>query len=153
MYSTALTLHSVLRWVVLLAGLLAVARACVGWTGRRPWTAADSRAGLWFTIALDLQLLAGLWLYLALSPLTSMALESMADTMRNSSLRFWSVEHPFGMMVALILAHVGRVYVRKATTGASRHRVAAVLFSVALVVILLSSPWPGTANARPLVRW
>ena len=153
MYSSALTLHSVLRWVVLLMGLLAAARACAGWKGQRPWTAADNRAGVWFTIALDLQLLAGLGLYLVLSPLTQAAFENIAATMRNSSLRFWTVEHPFGMMIALVLAHVGRVRIRKATTDQSRHQTAAIFFVIALVIILLSLPWPGTPNARPWFRW
>lgn len=152
MYSAALIFHSLLRWVVLLAGLLAVARACAGWTGKRPWTTADNRAGIWFTAALDLQLLAGLLLYLALSPLTQAAMENVAATMQNSSLRFWSVEHPLGMVIALVLAHVGRVRIRKAITDTSRHRIAAILFGIAMVAILLSLPWPGTLNARPLFR-
>ena len=153
MYSAALIFHSLLRWVVLLAGLLAVGRACAGWTGKRPWSAADNRAGIWFTAALDLQLLAGLLLHLALSPLTQAAMENVAATMQNPSLRFWFVEHPFGMVIALVLAHVGRVRIRKAITDASRHRIAAILFGIAMVVILLSSPWPGTSNARPLFPW
>ena len=153
MYSAALTIHSLLRWIVLLAGLLAVARACAGWTSGRPWAAADNRAGIWFTAALDLQLLAGLLLYLALSPLTQMALENVAATMQSPSLRFWSVEHPFGMVIALVLAHVGRVRIRRASTDASRHKIAAILFAIAMVAILLSSPWPGTPNARPLFPW
>ena len=106
MFSDTLILHSLLRWVVLLTGLLAVARAVAGWAGGRQWTAADNRASLWFTIALDLQLLAGLLLYLVLSPLTQAAFEDIGATMRNPGLRFWTVEHPFGMVIALGLAHV-----------------------------------------------
>lgn len=153
MYDAALTLHALLRWVVVLTGLLAVARAFAGWNGKRPWTAADNRAGLWFTIALDLQLLAGLWLHLAVSPLTQAAMENIAAAMRDPGLRFWFVEHPFGMAIALVLAHVGRVRIRKAADDASRHKVAAILFALAMVVILLLSPWPGTPNARPWFRW
>lgn len=153
MYDAALTLHALLRWVVVLTGLLAVARAFAGWNGKRPWTTADNRAGLWFTIALDLQLLAGLWLHLAVSPLTQAAMENIAAAMRDPGLRFWFVEHPFGMAIALVLAHVGRVRIRKAADDASRHKVAAILFALAMVVILLSSPWPGTPNARPWFRW
>ena len=119
MYSAVLIFHSLLRWVVLLAGLLAVGRACAGWTGKRPWLAADNRAGIWFTAALDLQLLVGLLLHLALSPLTQAAMENVAATMQNPSLRFWFVEHPFGMVIALVLAHVGRVRIRRASTDAS----------------------------------
>jgi len=153
MFSDTLIIHSLLRWVVLLTGLLATARAVAGWTGGRPWTGADNRASLWFTIALDVQLLAGLLLYLVLSPLTQAAFEDIGATMRNPGLRFWTVEHPFGMVIALGLAHVGRVRIRKATTDVGRHQVAAVLFAIALVVILLSSPWPDTLNARPWFRW
>lgn len=153
MYSVMLILHSILRWVILIAGLLAVARACSGWLGQRRWDAADNRAGIWFVAALDLQLLVGLALHLALSPLTQLAMSDPGIAMQNSALRFWFVEHPFGMVVALVLAHVGRVRIRKATADVSRHKAATIFFLLALLTIVLSSPWPGMANARPLLPW
>ena len=153
MYPTVLMLHSVLRWVILLAGLLAVARACAGWSGARSWTGADNRAGIWFTAALDLQLLVGLLLYLALSPLTEVAMGDPAAAMQNSGLRYWLVEHPLGVFVGLVFAHVGRVRIRRASTDATRHKVAAIFFGIALVAVLASTPWPGTPNARPLFPW
>jgi hypothetical protein len=153
MYPSALAIHSVLRWAVLLTGLLAVARACAGWPGRRSWTPSDDRAGIWFVGALDLQFTVGLLLYVALSPLTQHATENMAATMQDPTLRYWAVEHPVGMVVALVLAHVGRVRIRKATTDDTRHRIAAVFFGIALLVILASTPWPGMPNARPLFPW
>ncbi|MDA1183532.1 MAG: hypothetical protein O2930_02670 [Acidobacteria bacterium] len=152
-YSIMLTLHSILRWVILIAGLLAVARACSGWIGGRIWGADDNRAGIWFVAALDLQLLVGLVLHVILSPLTQIAMSDPAAAMQNSALRFWFVEHPFGMVVALVLAHVGRVRIRKAATDISRHKAATIFFTLALIVIVLASPWPGMANARPLLPW
>ncbi len=152
-YSIVLILHSLLRWVILLAGLLAVARACSGWLGQRSWGTADNRAGIWFVATLDFQFLVGLALHLGLSPLTRIAMSDPATAMQSSGLRFWFVEHPLGMMVALVLAHVGRVRIRKATTDVSRHKGAAILFALALLTIVLSSPWPGMANARPLLPW
>jgi hypothetical protein len=95
----------------------------------------------------------GLLLYVALSPLTQIATENMAATMRDPTLRYWAVEHPVGMVVALVLAHVGRVRIRKASTDDTRHRVAAIFFGLALIAILVSTPWPGTPNARPLFPW
>lgn len=152
-YSIMLTLHSILRWVILLAGLLAVARACSGWLGQRSWEAADNRAGIWFVAALDLQFLVGLALHLGLSPLTQIAMSDPGTAMQSSGLRFWFVEHPLGMMIALVLAHVGRVRIRKAATDVSRHKRAAIFFALAFLAIVLSSPWPGMANARPLLPW
>ena len=58
-----ITLHNISRWLVLVFGILAAARAFSGWRGKKAWTPADDRAGLLFTSLLDLQLLFGLVLY------------------------------------------------------------------------------------------
>jgi hypothetical protein len=152
MYSGVLLVHSWVRWAVVIAGVLALLRALTGASSRRPWTAADDRAGLWFTIALDVQILIGLYLYFVLSPFTTEALKDFGAAMRNSGLRFWAVEHSFGMLVGVALAHVGRVRVRKAEPS-RRHVIAAIFFGIALIAILASIPWPGTPNGRPWVRW
>jgi hypothetical protein len=76
----------------------------------------------------------------------------MAATMRNAPLRFFAVEHPFGMLIGLALAHVGNAKIKKATEGAGKHKLAAIFFGLALVAILLSIPWPGTPGGRPLLR-
>jgi len=152
MYSAFLLIHSILRWAVILTGLFAVARAIGGVTGRKPWSRADDSSGRWFSIAVDLQFLIGLTLYLALSPFIRDAWADIGATMRNAPLRFFVVEHVFGMIVALGFVHVGRVKIRRATVAAQRHKTAAVFFGVALVVLLLSIPWPGTPGGRPLFR-
>lgn len=152
MYSGTLLLHSWLRWVVLITGVLVVLRAISGVSGRRLWTPADDRAALWFTIALDVQLLVGLLLYFVLSPFTTDAMKDFGAAMRTPSLRFWAVEHVFGMVIGVALAHVGRVRIRKAEMS-RRHLVAVIFFGLALVAILASIPWPGTPNGRPWIRW
>jgi len=101
---------------------------------------------------LDVQFLIGLTLYLALSPFIRDAWADMGATMRNAPLRFFVVEHTFGMIAALGLVHVGQVKIRRATDAAQRHKTAAVFFGIAVVVILLSIPWPGTPGGRPLLR-
>jgi hypothetical protein len=153
MYNTALALHSLLRWVVLLLGLLAIARAISGRSSRRPWTRADERAGLFFTSALDLQMLIGLILYFALSPITGEGIRHIGAAMGNAGLRFWTVEHPFGMLIGITLAHICRGRISKTTDAVRRHRTALIFFTLALIVILLSIPWPGRPIVgRPLLR-
>jgi hypothetical protein len=152
MYDFVLLAHSWLRWLVLLAALMAVARAVSGVSTRRPWTPVDDRAGLWLTAALDLQMLIGFVLYIFLSPVTKSAFVDMAAAMREAPIRFFAVEHPVGMVVAIALAHVGRVRVRKAADSESRHKQALVFFGLALLVILLSIPWPIGPGARSLFR-
>jgi hypothetical protein len=152
MYDLLLFAHSWLRWIVLLAGLAALVRAATGANARRPWTPLDDRGGMWFTAALDLQMLLGLVLYAFLSPVTQSAFVDMAAAMRAAPIRFFAVEHPVGMIVAIALAHVGRVRVRKAPDSESRHKRTLVFFGLALVVLLLSLPWPIGPGARSLFR-
>jgi hypothetical protein len=152
MYDVMIALHSVLRWVVLLLGLLAVGRGIAGWSGRS-WTPSDNRAGVLFVGVLDLQLLIGLILYLFLSPTVRAATVNIGAAMGDSVLRFFLVEHAFGMLLAVTLAHIGRIRIRKAAEDRRRHRAAAIYFGIALVLVLLSIPWPGMPAARPLWPW
>ena len=152
MYDVFIVLHSVLRWVVLLVGLLAMARGIAGWNGRA-WTPADNRAGMLFVSALDVQLLIGLALYLFLSPTVTAAFVNVGAAMRDSQLRFFVVEHAFGMLIAITLAHLGRIRTRKLPDPMRRHRAAAVYFGLSLLIALLSIPWPGMPAGRPLWPW
>jgi hypothetical protein len=152
MYDLLLFAHSWLRWLVLLAVLMAVARAAGGVSSRRPWTPVDDRAGMWLTASLDLQMLIGIVLYGFLSPVTKSAFVDMAAAMRAAPIRFFVVEHPVGMIVAIALAHIGRVRVRKAATSEAKHKTALIFFGLALVVLLLSIPWPVGPGARSLFR-
>ena len=151
-YAAVLTLHSWIRWLVLLTGIAAFGRAAAGASGRKPWRPSDDRAGFWFVMALDTQFLLGILLYAFLSPVTHQAFGDFGAAMKNRGLRFWAVEHVVGMLLGLALAHIGRARTRK-TDSLRRHRVAAIFFGLALVVILASIPWPGTPNGRPFLRW
>ena len=152
MYSSALWLHSLLRWAVLLAGAIAWFRSIGGGTARRPWAAQDGLWGLLFIVTLDTQLLVGLVFYFFLSPFTKIAFQDFGGAMANASLRFWAVEHITGMIIGIALAHVGRVKIRKAANDARRHVLATIYFGLALVAIIVSIPWPGMPVARPLFR-
>jgi hypothetical protein len=152
MYSAFLLIHSLLRWVVVIAGLVTLARAISGITGRRNWLAGDAAAVRWFSIALDVQFLIGLLLYVWLSPFIRDAWADMAATMRNAPLRFFAVEHLIGMLIGIALAHVGKSKIGKAADAAQKHKLALIFFGLAMVVILLSIPWPGMPGGRPLLR-
>jgi cytochrome c oxidase assembly factor CtaG len=142
MYSSALWLHSLLRWAVLVAGAIAWFRSIGGATGRRPWTPKDELWGFLFILSLDLQMVVGLVLYVFLSPITKMAFQNFGAAMKIDTTRFFAVEHITGMIVGIALAHVGRVMARKARTDERRHRLITIFFGLALVIIVASIPWP-----------
>lgn len=149
-YAAVLILHSWLRWVVLVAGLVAWARSTFG--SSRAWTRTDDRAGFWFVTSLDLQLLLGLALFFLLSPMTAALMRDFGGAMKDPVQRFWAVEHAFGMIIGVALAHVGRARARRGD-GRRRHRTTAIFFGLALLAIAISIPWPGLLHGRPLLRW
>jgi hypothetical protein len=151
LYSLSLSLHSWLRWAIIILGIIAVVRALGGRSGR-PWSQTDTSIGKWFSITLDIQFVVGILLYAWLSPVTQAAFADFGGAMRNSVLRFWAVEHLLGMVIAVALAHVGRAKIRKAATDRRRHTLAALYYGIALIIMLASIPWPGRPAVRPLFR-
>jgi uncharacterized membrane protein YozB (DUF420 family) len=141
MYSVVLALHNVVRWIVLIFGVLALFSAYRGWFAGRAWTELDRRYGVFFGSAMDTQLLLGLVLYFFLSPLTTAMLGNFALTRSNPQIRFFGVEHILLMVVAVVLVHVGSVMSRRPTEDVAKHRTAAIFYSLAVVVVLIAIPW------------
>ncbi|HEY9900539.1 MAG TPA: hypothetical protein V6D00_15285 [Pantanalinema sp.] len=135
-----LGIHNLLRWLVIVLAALALVMAFTGWLGKKEWKEGDRRYGVMFTGALDLQLLIGLVLYFALSPVTRGALSNMKAAMKEPSVRFFAVEHSFLMLVAVVLAHVGSVMVKKASND-SKFRTAAIWYTLSTLAILFAIPW------------
>ncbi len=154
LYSSALWLHSLVRWAVVVTGLVASFRAIGGRAANRTWTPQDELWGLLLTISVDLQLLAGVVLYL-LSPITRMGISNLGAAMRIEATRFFTVEHPFVMIVAIALVHVGRVRIRRAAEPQRKHASAMVWFGIAMVLVIIAIPWPFLPPpfvARPLLH-
>lgn len=150
LYPVFNTLHSILRWLVVLAALFAIIRAITGISFKRGWMQMDNRAGLLYTIFLDLQVLIGIILYFFLSPTTTIALQNFGAAMGNAATRFFAVEHVVGMLLGVIVAHIGRTLVRRAPTDAQKHRRSIIWTAVSLIIVLASIPWPFMSYGRPL---
>jgi len=109
MYNGMLHLHSVLRWVILILLLVALFKH---FTDRnKPFTAGHKKLGLYVMICADLLLLVGLYQWFAGNwGLKSIQANGMSVVMKNSVLRFFAIEHTTGMLIAIILIHLGYSY-------------------------------------------
>lgn len=142
---TLVTIHSLLRWAIVLTGIWAIIRAIKGVSGNSAYTSADKKAGLFFMISLDIQLLVGIVLYF-ISPMAMKAFQSMGgEVMRQAPYRYFAVEHAFAAIIAIALVHIGRSKVKKATSDAQRHKLSLIFFLLALVILASRVPWPWTA--------
>lgn len=153
MYALTLAAHSLVRWAVLLSGVAAAVRATKGWLGKEPWDKRADRLSVLFVAAFDTQLLLGLLLYFVFSPYLGLLLENGKMVMKEPALRFFAVEHTTTMLLAVAVAHVGRIRARKAPEGVARYKVIALTTIVALLIVVVTIPWPSSAtHGRPLLR-
>lgn len=142
MYNILLRSHSGLRWVLLVLVLTAIFRSISGMLSGKKFEALDDRLSLFSLITAHIQLLLGLTLYF-ISPLVQAAMEGgMGAAMKDSVLRFWLVEHIFGMIIGIALITVGRISAKKAVIDKDKFKKIAIYFGVGLLVILATIPWP-----------
>ena len=150
MYSLFLIVHSWLRWVALVSGFGATLAAFMG---RVEGTESPTdRWGLVLMIALDLQMLIGLLLYLVVSPNMREILAHFGESMKDPATRFWAVEHITAMFAAVVVTHVGRVLARKSVSPAAKRRRLLACFGLATILMLIGMPWPGRPAGRALFR-
>jgi hypothetical protein len=130
-----------LRWVLLVIFILAIAFAIIGWLQKKEWAKKDRITGTLLTIFMDIQLLIGLVLYFFVSPLTKAAFADFGAAMKNSGLRFFAVEHILLMVLAVLFVHIGKAKTKKAGADWKKHKAAFIWYGISLVFILLGIPW------------
>lgn len=135
-----LVIHNLLRWAVLIFGVWTLINALTGVFSKRTYTSNDNRSNLFFMICCDVQLLIGLILYFTNSWFDR--LKDLGNNMKDPYNRFFTMEHMSLMLVAWILVHVGRAAVKRAGTDAAKHKRMLIFFGIALVLIIVSIPWP-----------
>ena len=141
MYTGLIHLHNLLRWFVIIAALVALFRAYLGWFSNKSWNKTDNLSGLIFTLVIDLQFLVGVILYAFYSPIVKAAFSNFGEAIKNAGIRFFAVENFTLMLVALILIHIGRAKSKKAIAPYKQHRSAAIFYTIAIVLIVLGIPW------------
>lgn len=138
LYTAVQHAHSGMRWIVLILLVAAIAR---GFARRRKGSVypGKDKLALFGMIAVHIQLLLGLVLYFWLSPYVRFDGEIMGDKL----LRFYTVEHITGMLIAIGLITFGYSKAKRQAELNKGWKTVAVFYGIGLVVILLSIPWPG----------
>jgi hypothetical protein len=133
MYNGLLHLHNTLRWVIIITLLVVIVRLLMK---------KDAlKASKVLLISAHSTLVLGLYQYFFGSvgfQLIKTAAGGMKDVMKDSFSRFWAVEHAFSMILAIAFITIGHVKYKKS----GKPNPSLVFFVLALVLILLMTPWP-----------
>jgi hypothetical protein len=120
------TFHSFWRYAVVIAAVVAIVGALGGWFGSLPARETARRAGLLYIIALDVQVLVGIVLWIGKGWYAVPG--------------YFRAEHPATMLLAMIVAHVGQVLSRRAKTPRGAARAVAIAVAISLVLVIVGIP-------------
>lgn len=137
MYNGLLHAHSGLRWILLVLLVLTIIKAFSGWFGNKEFTSGDKKVALFTLITTHIQLVLGFVLYF-ISPKVVFS----GETMGNSILRFYTVEHITLMLIAIGLITAGYSMSKRTEESQAKFKKLAIYFTIGLILILVAIPWP-----------
>ena len=152
MQTGLLHLHNLLRWIILVLLLLSILKSYTGMTSKKAFEASDKKIWLFTMIAAHITLLLGLyqWLLGRYGLFTYVKPEGVS-MMKDPYLRFFQMEHPVSMILAILLITLGYGMAKKNVDDQTKYKKAFRYFVLALVLILAAVPWPfRELVARPL---
>lgn len=128
--------HSGLRWLLLIALIGAIVVSFKKWKAGEQFNAKVKLLALLTLILSHIQLLIGLILYVLERRWVGFTM------MGEKYFRFFAIEHLFGMLVAIALITIGYSKSKKATSDKTKLRKVFLFYTIALIIILVSIPWP-----------
>lgn len=138
MHQILVSSHSGLRWIVLILLVYAIFNA---FTAKNSYEKKDKMINLFAMIFLHVQLLLGLILYF-----TSPKVTFVQGWMKVAQARFFGMEHILLMVIAIALVTIGRKKAEKKEEAKAKHKTIALWYTIGLILILASIPWPFRAN-------
>ncbi len=135
MYIGLLHTHSGLRYLILALLLFTFLKALIGWLSKADYKTTDSRLAFWTMLMVHFQIVIGFVLYF-LSPKVGLA--NLADSMKDTSMRYYTVEHISLMLLVAVLISVGRIFSKKKISAIQKHKVISIYYGLSLVIILLT---------------
>lgn len=136
-YNILVHLHSIIRWMILISIILSLLNAYIKIQKKSISNCNDCVFNRLTMIFAHLQLVAGLVLYF-ISPKVIFAASSMKD----SVLRFFLVEHILLMLISTVLITIGYVKADRSQDDHKKYKFIMIYYGIALVLIILSIPWP-----------
>jgi len=140
MQTGLLHLHNLMRWVIFILALVVIFKSYSGMKGGKAFTSGNKKTALFLMISADIQLLLGLSLYYMRGWFD--VLKSGSLVMSDKYQRFWAVEHMTGMLLGIILIHIGYSSVKKNIADQAKFKKLFWFTLIALIVILATIPWP-----------
>ena len=152
MQTGLLHLHNLLRWIILILLILSIVKSFVGMKTKKTFDTSDKKVWLFTMIAAHITLLLGLYQWLlGRYGLLSYVKPEGVSMMKDPYLRFFQMEHPVSMLIAILFITLGYGMAKKNVDDSIKYKKALRYFVLALILIMVAVPWPfRELVARPL---
>ncbi|QIE60090.1 hypothetical protein G5B37_11105 [Rasiella rasia] len=142
MYTTIQFIHSYWAYLVVFVVLIATINALAGFFGNKEYSPKDFRLALFALITTHIQFLIGLVLFFV-SPLGMQNISNvgMGAVMKNDVFRLYAIEHPFTMILTVVLITIGYSKHKKKLVSKPKFKMLAIFYTIALVLLLSRIPW------------
>ncbi len=137
-----LHLHNLLRWIILVLLLVSIVKTYSGWQSKKVFSAGDKKIWLFTMIAGHITLLLGLYQVGFGRFGISKGLPEGTSLMKDKFFRFFWVEHPVAMILAIVFLTLAHGMSKKAVPDETKYKKAFIYFLLALILILAAVPWP-----------
>ncbi|HEX4852155.1 MAG TPA: hypothetical protein VFV08_15170, partial [Puia sp.] len=108
MQQTLVYIHSILRWFILIFLIISITRSFSGWRNKRVFSNKDKRVWLFTLIFSHITLLLGLYQVLfGRYGIFTASLPEGSHLMKNKFFRFFWIEHPISMILAIVFVTLG----------------------------------------------
>ena len=128
-------LHSLFRWLILVLLVLTIVRAF----SSKEYNSGLKKLSLFTLILAHLQLVIGLVLYFIKDYPSNFGQEGW---MKVAITRFWTMEHLMGMIIAIALITIGYSRAKRKSESNQKKKSIRLFYLVALILIIVSIPWP-----------
>ncbi len=128
-------LHSGLRYIILALIFYTILHSAWSLVKKQDFSPFDRVAALLVLIITHIQFLTGLFLYLF-----SAKVVFNEYTMKTAVLRFFTLEHPLMMIIAIVLITIGFSRLKRIQDGAKNKNIL-IFYSLGLLFILAAIPW------------
>lgn len=137
MYTGLLHTHSGLRWILLILLIMATVNAFLKWRSGKTFQPQDRKITAFAMIFAHVNLLIAIALYFVSPKVTALS-EAMGDRLY----RFFSLEHPLMMIIAIVLITMGYSKGKRIQEDTKKFKTIFWYYFIALVIILFMIPWP-----------
>lgn len=152
MYQALITLHSIVRWIVLAALIYSIYIAYTGYKRKTPFTKTHNAIRHWTATIAHIQLVIGIILYTQ-SPTVKYLFSNFENAKSNQEALFFGLIHIILMLTAIILITIGSALAKRRQSAQQKFKTMLIWFTISLITIIIAIPWPFSPLAsRPYFR-